>query len=183
MKAVFSAYTPQFAAICRRYAQNNNDAKDLLQEGFIKIFSSVQKFEWKGSGSFSGWMKRIMVNNAIDYCNKRSSVYVSSISDIDVEIESEDDDPETEVFQLTSTTLADLGFTENDLIEIMQLLPEPFRIVFNLFVIEGKRHKEIAQRLGIEEKTSTTRLARARKMVRVELEKKYSKHLSVQWKK
>jgi len=177
MKELFTEYLPLFTAICRRYAENDSDAKDLVQEGFIKIFSSIHAFEWKGQGSFSGWMKRIIINNAIDYCKKRQKHAFYSIEELGQHIERDEEPDEEEFFQLTSKTLAEMGFIQQDLIPILQQVPEPFRTVFNLYVIEGKKHKEIADILNIPEKTSTTRLVRARKIVKQELEKKFSGHL------
>jgi RNA polymerase sigma factor (sigma-70 family) len=141
---LFKKFYGIMLGICIRYTNNRNEAKEVLQEGFIKVFNYLHTFKY--DGSLSGWMKRIMVNTAIDKYRKRIAEPISF--DIPDNASVEDD--------IVST------LNKNDLLECVNLLPAGYKAVFNLFVIEGYSHKEIAEKLGINEGTSKSQLVKAK---------------------
>jgi RNA polymerase sigma-70 factor (ECF subfamily) len=148
-KTLYETYANRMYAICMRYADNPDTAKDLLQEGFIRVFKAMPGF--RKEGSFEGWMKRIFVNNCIEYYrSKRSQPW---FSDVD----------EAAGIQADDHTLSNFGVEE--LLGLIRQLPDGYRTVFNMYAIEGYAHKEIADQLGISESTSKTQLLKARLML------------------
>lgn len=145
-KELFEKYSRKMMSLCLRYAGNEDNAKDILQEGFIKVFTHLK--DYSGSGNLSGWIKTIMVNTALNFIKK--SVYLTEL------IEMEEEHAVTEREQSESR----LG--EQELLKLIRTLPDGFRTIFNLFAIEGYSHKEIAGMLGISENTSKTQYLRAR---------------------
>ncbi len=137
--------------VCLRYARNCDDAKDILHDGFIKVFSYIADF--KGEGSFEGWIRKIMVRTAINVYRRHNSRWFSMDEDINININ------ETE-----EVTIED-SLSYDELIKHINSLPDGYRMVFNLYVIEGYKHHEIAEMLGISESTSKTQLLKARKML------------------
>jgi RNA polymerase sigma factor (sigma-70 family) len=167
---VFHKYMRKFLAICERYAERDDDAKDLVQDSFITIFNKIDSFEWQGEHSFEKWMRRIVTNIAVNHYNKEKTKQNVSIDDIDDVIE--DIYEEVELigyYELTPQHLSSYHISDDELLESIKCIPENFKIVFNMNVIDGYSHKEIALTLGISEKTSTTRLYRARKLLQKEL--------------
>lgn len=152
---LYAKYSPVLFGLCLRYSRNRDEAEDILQEGFIKIFLNIKAY--RGEGSFEGWMKRIMVNTAITH-NKQSLKHQFH-TDID-EIE------ETSVLAEDTTAESD-GFKlpKQQLMGIIQGLPQGYRMVFNMYVFEQYTHKEIAQILNVSENTSKSQLSKARKML------------------
>ena len=153
-KSLYKRFLPKLFAIACRYSSNKEDAKDVMQESFIKIFSSLHTF--KKNGSFEGWLKRIVVNTALSkYRNNQKSIidYSTDVNELDASEEDETQNDTNSLMQLDEQTI---------LIHI-QALPEEFRLVFNLACIEGLSHKEISTVLGIKEEISRIRLLRARK--------------------
>ncbi|MFZ4399594.1 MAG: RNA polymerase sigma factor [Bacteroidales bacterium] len=152
---LYKHYAGLMYGICLRYAGNRTDAEDVLQEGFVKIFMNISRF--RNEGSFEGWMKRIMVNTALGFIKQRSKnqfiLQEKEIPDIIEEVEVESD------------------IQPQELIKMIQALPEGSRTVFNLFAIEEYTHKEIGIMLGISEGTSKSQLSRARKMIALQYEK------------
>ncbi|HMV13747.1 MAG: RNA polymerase sigma factor [Chitinophagales bacterium] len=143
---LYSLLSSKMFAVCIRYAKNKEAAEDLLQEGFVKVFTNIDKF--RADGSFEGWVRRIMVNTAIEQYRKNTKMYpVVSADDIKIDI------PETE----TSDNLE-----VEDLMKMINSLSHGYKTIFNLYVIEGFSHKEIADMLNISEGTSKSQLARAR---------------------
>lgn len=132
--------------ICRRYAKDYHEAEDMLQDAFISIFSHINQF--KSAGSFEGWLKRITVNTAIRILQKRK-VRIVEISNDQHEMES-----------LDFNVLSDLS-TE-DILKLINQLPDGYRMIFNLYVIEGYTHDEIARMLKIKTATSRSQLSKAR---------------------
>lgn len=131
------------------YAPDMDTAQDILQDGFIKIFRNMHKFEFKGS--FEGWMRRIIVNTALERFRKQHFLYpVSEITDYAEDVSYED------VLQQLSA---------EDLMNIIKELTPKYRMVFNLYAIEGYSHKEIGEMLNISEGTSKSNLSRARKIL------------------
>lgn len=145
-EALYNLFAPKMFAVCLRYADNRHYAEDILQEGFIKVFINITKF--RGDGSFEGWIRRIMVNTAIEFIRK-TSVYTQEV-EIEKVVHFRDD------YDVVNKLCAD------DLMKIIQSLPGGYRTVFNLYAIEGYAHKEISEMLGISEGTSKSQLARAR---------------------
>ncbi|KAB2918580.1 sigma-70 family RNA polymerase sigma factor [Oscillatoria amoena NRMC-F 0135] len=153
-KALYSQYSKKMYGVCLRYASDPEAARDLLQDGFIKVFQNLAGF--KGQGSFEGWIRRIMVNNALEMLRKLSS----KAQHVDVE------DVQEELYESTNFSRYDMNYL---LSKIQQLAPG-YRAVFNLYVIEGFQHNEIAEMLGISENTSKSQLSRARKLLQESLE-------------
>ncbi len=147
-KELYEHYAGRLLAICIRYVGDRATAEDLLHDGFIKIFSAIQQFTWRGKGSLRAWMSRIMVNTALQYLRERQQndqmMLVEELPEKEVEVE--------EMEQIPKQTL----------LKFIAELPEGYRTVFNLFVLEDKSHKEIAELLGINEKSSASQLYRAR---------------------
>ncbi len=157
---LYTQYSHQMMAICLRYSKNRNDAEDILQEGFVKIFLKVK--DYKFEGSFEGWMKRIFINTAITHYSKNLKYSVHT--DIDnMEERLAGDAPsyyETESH----------NGREKVLMKLIQELPEGYRLVFNLYVFEGYTHQEIGEVLDISDNTSKSQLSKARKYLRKRLE-------------
>jgi len=148
-KEIFQMYSGKMLAICLRYARNRQEAEDIFQDGFVKVFTHLKEFE--SQGSFEGWIRKIMIHTALRTNKKK---YISH------EEAGLDHVPEDmilpEVFSLLS---------EAELIKLISSLPDGYRIVFNMYAIEGFSHKEIGEMLGIEESTSRSQLAKARKLL------------------
>lgn len=156
--ALYKKHVGKMNAICYRYINSYDDAKDIVQDGFIKVFSSISKY--KGEGSLEGWIRRIMVNTALDYLKKKKmfvSIDESSAADGDHNgaMASSDDDQEED-------SLFNAGFTTEELMSAINKLPDQYRVIFNMHCIEHYSHKEIASLLSVKEETSRSRLRRAR---------------------
>ncbi len=141
-------------AVCLRYSRDRGEAEDNLQDGFIKVFLKISDYSFKGS--FEGWVRKIIVNVCIEKYRKK--IIFQSVEDIGI---FEDKWVEEEVVEKIS---------EGELISIIQDLPPQYRLVFNLYVIEGLSHKEIAEKIGISEGTSKSNLARARMILKGKVE-------------
>lgn len=141
--------------VCMRYANTTLEAEDILQNGFIKIFTKHHLYD--GTGSLEGWIKRIMINVAIETYRKNSGKNTESIE-------------ANESLQLTSQIGTDQT-AYKDLLTLVQQLPVGYRTVFNLYAIEGYSHKEIAEILGISEGNSKSQLSRARQWLQNKLVK------------
>jgi len=160
---LFENYAPVMLGVCMRYCKNRIDAEDVMQDGFIKVFGQIRKF--RREGSFEGWIKRIMINAAIDnYQTNLKHAFHEEVSEMArasaiVDYPDEDDDlPE------------ELNIPHEKLMEMIQELPDGYRMVFNLYAIENYIHKDIASLLGISESTSKTQLLKARKALRKKIE-------------
>lgn len=150
---LYTRFSPQLYGICLRYAANRFEAQDMLQEGFIKVFSSISSYERKGS--FEGWVKRIVINNALNHIrSKAKQPLFTDFSDVEHIPEHHEEEDE-------ATPLPDAG----TMLRLIQELPEGYRMVFNLYVFEDYTHKEIAETAGISENTSKTQLMRARNLL------------------
>jgi RNA polymerase sigma-70 factor (ECF subfamily) len=145
---LYRRHAPKLYAVCLQYSGNDEEARDILQEGFIKIFENL--IHYKHEGSFEGWMRRIIVNTALERFRSRHNLY--RVDDID-QIPEPDAEPDNEDYS---------GLEAVDLMDIIRELPPKYRMVFNLFAIEGYSHKEISQMVSISEGTSKSNLARAR---------------------
>lgn len=176
-KQLFEQFLPAMHAICLRYCGSADDADDLVQEGFIKVFTKIDSFEWKGNGSFAGWIKIIFVNTAINAYKKKTNNYTENYEDIAEEDPRLIEDDESD----SALTEALDQFSYDFIMECVARLPEQFRVVFSLFLVEGLSHKEIAQLLDIPLKTSTTRYLRAREKLRVMLLHKMAHKMVLQY--
>ncbi len=157
-KSLYDQYSPVMYSICMRYAKNAENARDLLQESFIKVFEGLKYFRFQGS--FEGWLKRVAVNTCLDFNKKLKSEPYNEELDLHAQIGQQE----------TMNT----GLQAKDLIHLLQKLPVGYRTVFNLYAIEGYSHSEIADSLGISDNTSKTQLFKARKLLQAmlaELEK------------
>ncbi|HWY33146.1 MAG TPA: RNA polymerase sigma factor, partial [Nitrosopumilaceae archaeon] len=134
-------------AVCLRYCKNREEAEDILQEGFIKVFKNITKFQYQGS--FEGWIRRIMVNTALEELRKKRNRMIT-------------DDIDEMYSQPKSDMSIEGSINAKDLIGLIQTLPAGYQLVFNLYVIEGYSHKEIAEMLDINEGTSKSQLSKAK---------------------
>jgi RNA polymerase sigma factor (sigma-70 family) len=156
---LYRRFSPKMYAVCLRYANNADDAQDLLQEGFIKVYRNLHRF--RAEGSFEGWIRRVFVNTSIEHFRKKST-RLSMVTDKE----------ENTIVDADITAIHKLA--EKDIINIIQELSPGYRTVFNLYVVEGYSHKEIGELLGISEGTSKSQLARAKGV----LQKKITQYLS-----
>lgn len=148
MRALYCRYVKYLAAICSRYINNDEDVKDVLQDIFLKIFSSIGVFEYKGSGSLKAWMAKIALNESLKFIKRNNKLVFTELKY--EEMESPEDD--------TDTT----DVSSSVIYEMIRNLPVGYRTIFNLYVIEEKSHKEIAKLLNIKESTSASQLYRAK---------------------
>ena len=157
--ALYRKFASVMLAICLRYAQNRDEAEDILQEAFLKIFQNIGSF--RNEGSFEGWMKRIMINHALNFYRKnRKTPFMEDIDSIN----------ETDIVEKDEDTALHAPVSAEKLTALIQMLPPGYRMVFNLYVFEEYSHKEISQELSISENTSKTQLLKARRMLRKKLE-------------
>jgi RNA polymerase sigma-70 factor (ECF subfamily) len=153
---LYNRYSPVLFAICMRYASNKTEAEDMLQESFLTIFNKIDSYRYQGS--FEGWLKRITVNTAINIIRKNArSLQMTMTKDEYHEVVAQESDVISQM-------------SEKDILNCIQHLPSGYRTVFNLYVIEGYKHKEIAEMLNISENTSRTQLIKARKALKLEME-------------
>lgn len=157
-KALFHRYGPQMLTVCKRYARHHMEAEDFLQEGYIRVFKYFHQF--KEDATLGSWIRRIMINNALKNISK------SAFKNEQIGIaDNYDKDYDEGTFAKLSA---------DEIMAIIQQLPKGYKIVFNLYAIEGYSHKEIAEMLNIGESTSRTQLLKARRMLQekfIELQK------------
>ncbi|WBX75597.1 sigma-70 family RNA polymerase sigma factor [Tenacibaculum ovolyticum] len=142
---LFEQFSPKMLGVCRQYVKDLHHAEDLMLQGFLKVFTNLQKF--KSEGSFEGWIRRIMVNTCLTYLNKKNPI---RLTDEDYVF----NDVATESLENTSV---------EDIQTLIDKLPEGYKLVFNLYAIEGYKHSEISKKLNISEGTSKSQLFKARK--------------------
>ena len=156
--ALYRKYVSVMMAVCMRYAQSRDEAEDILSEAFLKIFTNIRSYRYEGS--FEGWMKRIMINHALNYYRKnRRSPFLEDIGEI----------KETDIIDGEPRSADHSPVSAETLTTLIQMLPRGYKMVFNLYVFEEYSHKEISQMLQISESTSKTQLLKARKMLRKKL--------------
>jgi RNA polymerase sigma factor (sigma-70 family) len=159
-RLLYQRFAAKMLTVCMRYAINREEAEDTLHEGFIVVFNRLHQFRM--DGSFEGWIRKIMLNKAIDAFRKKSPMQtVVDIGDVSDEIAAPED------------VLSTIGF--NDLLRMVQELPPTYKMVFNLYVFEGMSHKEISDMLGTAVATSKSNLFNARAL----LKKKILKNLYI----
>lgn len=154
-KILFEMYAGKMLAVCARYCPCMEDAKDAMHDGFIKIFKQIHTF--KGDSKLQTWMTRLMIYTAIDHF-KKSIKWNYYDTDEDVYLAAG-----TEISEETYYSEENLNL--NDLYAIIRGLPDGYKVVFNLYAIDGFTHKQIAEKLGVSEGTSKSQLARARKLL------------------
>ncbi len=154
-KAVFDRYASRMLGVCHRYARNAADAEDILQDGFIKVFDKIQQFKFEGS--FEGWIRRIMVNTAL----KKYSLRRYEKEVVGYEVKDRDEG------SMEPPAYAHLS--QKDILDLVNNLPDGYRLIFNLYAIEGFQHEEIAEMLGIQPGTSRSQLVKARTMLQKQI--------------
>jgi RNA polymerase sigma-70 factor (ECF subfamily) len=155
-KALFEKFAAKMFAVCLRYMNNHDDAQDALQDGFVKVFSKL--IDFKNEGVLEGWIRRVIVNTCLDAIRKNAKTkFDVSLDDVSYKLDYID------------TGMEHLEVEE--LMKLIQSMPNGYRIVFNLYAIEGYTHKEIGERLGVNENTSKSQYLRARAFLRERLEK------------
>lgn len=153
---LYQRFSPRMYGVCLRYAGNTEEAEDILQEGFVKVFKKLDSY--RGDGSFEGWIRRIFVNTAIEHFRRKR--YLQPVT------EKEENTLEGNYLSV----LDDLA--ERDILALVQQLSPGYRTVFNMYVVEGYTHKEIGDIMGISEGTSKSQLSRA-KIILQDLVKKF----------
>lgn len=149
---IYRKHVRYLSALCSRYITEDEDIKDVLQESFIKIFTSLDSFKYRGEGALKAWMAKITLNETLKFVRNNSRLPIDSIDDKDMNI-ADGDSMETEDIPI------------DVLHQFIRELPDGYRTVFNLYVIDDKSHKEIAQLLGIKENTSASQLHKAKSML------------------
>lgn len=151
-RELFRKYAGKMLGVCQRYAHNSGDAEDIVQDAFIKVFEKIHQF--KNEGSFEGWVRKIVVNTAL----KKYTVirYDKEVSGYEINDRNES--------SIEATAYSHL--TEKELLGLINNLPDGYRLIFNLYVIEGYQHEEIATMLGIQSGTSRSQLVKARNMLK-----------------
>lgn len=160
-RELFTRYSGKMLAVCHRYSRNYDDSKDILQDSFIKIFEHISDF--RNSGSLEGWIRKTVVHTALNYYRKSS--FKNEKTGMDKQQSSVEIEPD-----------AYERLNEKDILDAISSLPDGYRMVFNLYAIEGYSHKEIAEMLDIDESTSRSQLFKARNTLKVIL-LKTQKHL------
>lgn len=154
-KIVYERLSGKMLAVCTRYCGNRADAEEVMLDGFMRVFEKIDQF--REDGSFEGWVRRIMVTEALMFLRK-SKQWRQELSIDDVVVEPD-------------YAWADTSLNENDLLRMVNQLPDGYRTVFNLYAIEGYSHNEIADMLGITDGTSKSQLSRARTLLQANLKK------------
>lgn len=153
-RILFDKYSPKMFGVCKRYMKSREDAEDVLIEGMYKVLSKIKMY--KGQGSFEGWIRRIIVNEALMALRKKHNFNLSI---------------ETSNIDIKTTVTAQDHLEEQDILSLLDKLPTGYRTVFNLYVVEGYKHREIADILGISINTSKSQLILAKKRLQTMLQK------------
>jgi RNA polymerase sigma-70 factor (ECF subfamily) len=152
-KLLYERYAPKMNGVCMRYCKNQEDAEDVLIEGFFKVLTNLHQYS--GAGSFEGWIRKIMVNESLMFLRKRHNFKLTiEISNI----------------ELKTTINAEDDLMAADILELLDKLPTGYRTIFNLYVLEGFKHREIADLLGISINTSKSQLILAKKRLQSMME-------------
>lgn len=154
---LYDKYSRFLLGVCLRYATDRDEAEDILQESFLKIFFNIKDFS--GTGSFIGWLRKVAVNTAITHYHKnlkfRYHIDIEEFVSVETGMESFEED----------------FFTSDELFRVLNELPPGYRMVFNLYAVEGYKHKEIAEMLGIDTNTSKSQYSRAKAAIREKLDR------------
>ncbi len=150
---IYARYSPKMLSVCRQYLKDIHTAEDVMITAFMKVFTNLKNFESKGS--FEGWIRRIMINECISYI--RAQKKISFLDDT--------------FYKEEGINNIESGLSVDDIQSLIDSLPDGYRMIFNLYAIEGYKHKEIAEMLGINEGTSKSQLSHARKMLQEQVNK------------
>lgn len=165
-KKIYEQYASAMMSVCQRYVGNRETARDLLHDGFVKLFTKIHAYS--GTGSFAGWIRRIFVTTALEHLRRNDILrYSLDIENIDLQ---EDENVDVSVFE---------QFSSDDLFDCVASLPHGFRTVFNMYAIEGYSHAEIASLLDISESTSRSQYSRARVLLQRTLLSKIDKEVVI----
>ena len=156
-QVLYDKYSHFLLGVCLRYATDKAEAEDILQDSFLKIFSNIKDFS--GTGSFIGWLRKVAVNTAITHYHKNLKYRYHVDIDEYVSVEA------------GVTSFEEDYFTSDELYMVLNELPTGYRMVFNLYAVEGYKHKEIAEMLGVDTNTSKSQYSRAKAVIREKLEK------------
>lgn len=162
-KELYEQFAPKMFGVCLRYAQNRDEAEDFLQEGFIRAFEKIGQFRFEGS--FEGWLRRLIVNLIVESLRKKKQLNETPLESYFDQADVEEDEGLWSDYSLEK------------LLKIIGELPDRYRMVFNLYVLEEQSHEEIAQTLGISEGTSKSNLSRARRWLQQRLSQETEKEL------
>ena len=164
-ESVYKLLAGKMFAVCLRYCSNHEEAKDLLHDGFVTVFTKIGQFHH--AGSFEGWVRRIFVNLAMDRCrNSTKALMVDSVDENSLHFAaSENDDEEKEEWGA-------FRLSETDLLAMVDELPQQYKMVFNLYAIDGLSHRDIAKKMGISESTSRSNFLRARSILQKKVKDK-----------
>ena len=152
---LFERFSRKMLGVCLRYSKSLEEAEDVLQDGFIKVFSNLKDFTHEGS--LEGWIRRIMVNTALDAIRKNTKF----LKDISIDVVD---------FQVGNNDYTIEKMNAEDLLSLINSMPEGYKVVFNMYAIEGYKHNDIATTLGISESTSKSQYLRAKAYLRAKLE-------------
>ena len=150
-QVLYEYFEARMFRICYRYLNHQQDTEDVLVGGFLKVFRSLKAFEYRGPGSLEAWIRRIMINEALMFLRKQKRLRF---------------DGEEGLAEMASHHLTDGELVAEDIYNLVRQLPDGYRTVFNLFALEGYRHEEIAQKLGISTGTSKSQLSKARAVLK-----------------
>lgn len=153
-RSIYDLHVRALYAVCARYIASDEDAKDVIQESFLKIFASIGSFRYRGEGSLRGWMKRIVINEALKAIKLKGRL---DFTDLDSAGDPADTDEPAD------------DLSPDTIFRLIRELPDGYRTIFNLYVIEHRTHKEISSLLGIKESTSASQLHRAKAMLAAKL--------------
>jgi RNA polymerase sigma-70 factor (ECF subfamily) len=173
IEALYDTYAPKLLAVCFRYCGNREDAEDVLHDGFIKIIQHIHSFRIKETGTIEAWMKRIVINTALNFIRNRSKEQKNIGLDPIIEqlnVTGDDNEDFLEPF---------LQLEKQAILNLICDLPPGYRTVFNLYVFEDYGHKEIAEMLGISENTSKSQLSKARALIRKKMAELITAEISV----
>jgi RNA polymerase sigma-70 factor (ECF subfamily) len=155
---LFNTFSKKMFAVCLYYSKNKEEAEDILHNGFLKVFENIKQF--KGRGSFEGWLRKIFVNTALE--KFRNQTFLTAVSD------------QIEYNYITEDADIISKLSSEELIEMIQELSPAYRMVFNLYAVEGYSHEEISEKLKIAEGTSKSNLARARKILQNKFRERFT---------
>ncbi|MDO4671472.1 RNA polymerase sigma factor [Falsiporphyromonas endometrii] len=163
MKLLYCTYSHYLLGVINRYLSDLDSSKDLLQDSFLLIFDRIEKFKYRGEGSLKAWLTRVVINESLMFLRHSKKMDCCSFDDaIAVDLELEEEEPE-------ESFLDSLSY--GDLMALIDQLPPGYKTIFMMYVVDGYSHKEIAKKLGINEKSSSSQLARAKKFLCKEINK------------
>ncbi len=159
MSQLYQQYVEELSSVCYRYVPAESDAKEVLQNSFVKIFTAIPSMEYRSEETFKSWMKRVVVNEALHYLREKKKLQFAEQDVDELKIADEEPEPEPELI------------APDELHRLIRELPDGYRAVLNLYVFEGCSHREIAQQLGIKESTSASQFYFAKQRLARQIKK------------